>query len=187
MLLVVLLMLLKLFLYKNLMFKWLNPGFYLKKPKNEAFSIKMGRTRNHERKSSYEHDKHHLKCIKHKKLHEVKHKIDRQRSEKHRTSSKRHGNRKDDPGRLYEEKSKHLATKLFSEYHNRPSGSTLEKDIGMKLLRQMGWKPGQGLGKCENGRLEPLILKPREDRRGLTTEGDGKIGKEEHMPDVNGE
>lgn len=39
--------------------------------------------------------------------------------------------------------------------------------MGMHLLRKMGWQPGQGLGKDENGGLQPLLLELKLDKRGL--------------------
>ena len=37
---------------------------------------------------------------------------------------------------------------------------------GMQLLMKMGWKPGQGIGKNNDGQLEPLTLDVKQDRRG---------------------
>jgi protein SON len=39
--------------------------------------------------------------------------------------------------------------------------------MGMHLLRKMGWSPGQGLGKDQNGSLQPLLLELKLDKRGL--------------------
>jgi protein SON len=39
--------------------------------------------------------------------------------------------------------------------------------MGMHLLRKMGWSPGQGLGKDQNGSLTPLLLELKLDKRGL--------------------
>lgn len=36
----------------------------------------------------------------------------------------------------------------------------------MRLLQRMGWQPGKGLGKQEDGQLEPLLLDVKADRRG---------------------
>jgi hypothetical protein len=38
---------------------------------------------------------------------------------------------------------------------------------GMSLLLKMGWRPGQGIGKNNEGALEPLTLDIKQDRRGL--------------------
>lgn len=39
--------------------------------------------------------------------------------------------------------------------------------MGMHLLKKMGWTPGQGLGKDQNGSLTPLLLELKFDKRGL--------------------
>lgn len=41
--------------------------------------------------------------------------------------------------------------------------------IGMFLLQKMGWKPGDGLGKDNEGNKEPLLLDVKMDRKGLST------------------
>jgi hypothetical protein len=38
--------------------------------------------------------------------------------------------------------------------------------MGMSLLQKMGWKPGEGLGKHNEGTLEPLKLPVKMDKRG---------------------
>ncbi|XP_013421780.1 protein SON-like [Lingula anatina] len=43
----------------------------------------------------------------------------------------------------------------------------------MLLLRKMGWKPGEGLGKNNEGPSEPLMLDVKMDRKGLYGEGEG--------------
>ena len=40
--------------------------------------------------------------------------------------------------------------------------------IGMFLLQKMGWKPGDGLGKDNEGSREPLMLDVKMDRKGNT-------------------
>lgn len=40
--------------------------------------------------------------------------------------------------------------------------------IGMKLLRKMGWKPGQVIGKRGEGYAEPIALTVKIDRKGLS-------------------
>lgn len=42
-----------------------------------------------------------------------------------------------------------------------------ESNIGFKLLKQMGYKPGSGLGKEESGRAEPVGLEIRRSRGGI--------------------
>ncbi|XP_076445441.1 uncharacterized protein LOC143283167 isoform X2 [Babylonia areolata] len=44
--------------------------------------------------------------------------------------------------------------------------------IGMFLLQKMGWKPGDGLGKDNEGNKEPLMLDIKMDRKGLSTSQD---------------
>ena len=43
--------------------------------------------------------------------------------------------------------------------------------IGMFLLQKMGWKPGDGLGKDNEGSREPLMLDVKMDRKGNTLTG----------------
>lgn len=40
-------------------------------------------------------------------------------------------------------------------------------DRGINLMQKMGWNPGQGLGRCENGALEPLFPDIKMNKRGL--------------------
>ncbi|XP_023929984.1 protein SON isoform X1 [Lingula anatina] len=49
----------------------------------------------------------------------------------------------------------------------------LQGGVGMLLLRKMGWKPGEGLGKNNEGPSEPLMLDVKMDRKGLYGEGEG--------------
>ena len=46
-----------------------------------------------------------------------------------------------------------------------------ESNIGFKLLKQMGYRPGSGLGKEESGRAEPVGLEIRRSRAGIGREG----------------
>lgn len=39
--------------------------------------------------------------------------------------------------------------------------------MGLHLLKKMGWKDGEGLGKESNGSLTPLLLELKLDKRGL--------------------
>ncbi|KAK3098793.1 hypothetical protein FSP39_023165 [Pinctada imbricata] len=48
----------------------------------------------------------------------------------------------------------------------------LKSGIGMALLQKMGWKEGEGLGKNNEGSLEPLSLDFKTDRKGLTSTGE---------------
>lgn len=44
--------------------------------------------------------------------------------------------------------------------------------MGMQLLKKMGWKPGEGLGREKSGSLQPLLLDVKLDKRGLVSEED---------------
>ncbi|XP_017074146.2 protein Son [Drosophila eugracilis] len=46
--------------------------------------------------------------------------------------------------------------------------------MGMTLLQKMGWKPGEGLGRCKTGSLQPLLLDVKLDKRGLVSREDLK-------------
>uniref|UniRef100_A0A915D4C3 G-patch domain-containing protein n=1 Tax=Ditylenchus dipsaci TaxID=166011 RepID=A0A915D4C3_9BILA len=52
---------------------------------------------------------------------------------------------------------------------------------GLKLLQNMGWKSGQGLGKENQGPVDPLDLKLKLDRKGLSSAADKKLGKKESV------
>ncbi|MFH4974337.1 hypothetical protein AB6A40_001046 [Gnathostoma spinigerum] len=43
----------------------------------------------------------------------------------------------------------------------------VESAVGLKLMQKMGWSPGEGLGKCSDGPLEPLAMDIKSDRKGL--------------------
>ncbi|XP_022218623.2 protein Son [Drosophila obscura] len=47
--------------------------------------------------------------------------------------------------------------------------------MGMALLQKMGWKPGEGLGRCKTGSLQPLLLDVKLDKRGLVSRDDIKL------------
>ncbi|XP_001359575.2 protein SON [Drosophila pseudoobscura] len=47
--------------------------------------------------------------------------------------------------------------------------------MGMALLQKMGWKPGEGLGRCKTGSLQPLLLDVKLDKRGLVSREDIKL------------
>ncbi|KXS21412.1 TFP11-domain-containing protein [Gonapodya prolifera JEL478] len=55
------------------------------------------------------------------------------------------------------------ADRDFGKWESTSSG------IGSKLLRAMGWKPGQGLGKDRAGMVKPIDVKLRPQRAGLGT------------------
>ena len=50
----------------------------------------------------------------------------------------------------------------------------------------MGWQPGHGLGKTEDGQLEPLLMDIKSDRRGLSARDDKKVNKKEIL-NINGQ
>lgn len=52
------------------------------------------------------------------------------------------------------------------QFRNAPP---VQGGIGMHLLQKMGWKPGDGLGKDNEGNKEPLMLDIKTDRKGLST------------------
>ena len=45
-----------------------------------------------------------------------------------------------------------------------------EGNIGMLLLLKMGWTPGQGLGKNNEGTVNPIMLDIKTDKKGLVAE-----------------
>ena len=47
--------------------------------------------------------------------------------------------------------------------------------IGMMMLQKMGWKQGEGLGKNNEGTLEPLSLDVKNDRKGKDTVSEYQI------------
>lgn len=50
------------------------------------------------------------------------------------------------------------------------TAAPLEGGIGMHLLKKMGWLPGQGLGRKNEGPIEPLMLDIKFDKKGLVAE-----------------
>ncbi|CAI8034446.1 Angiogenic factor with G patch and FHA domains 1 [Geodia barretti] len=49
-----------------------------------------------------------------------------------------------------------------------------EESVGHKMLKKLGWKKGEGLGKGSKGRTEPVTAEVREVRSGLGSGGGGK-------------
>ncbi|KAJ2870216.1 squalene synthetase-like protein [Coemansia aciculifera] len=73
------------------------------------------------------------------------------------------GRQQGNKGRGGDFKPQHLDGKMVAE--NAPEvGSS---NIGHKMLQQMGWQPGQGLGIKEEGRATPVDVMIRAGRRGL--------------------
>lgn len=55
-----------------------------------------------------------------------------------------------------------------------PRGNLWSKDenkLGNKLMEKMGWETGQGLGAKQDGMLEPIQVKKKEDKKGIGHEG----------------
>ena len=46
------------------------------------------------------------------------------------------------------------------------NAAPVKSGIGMLLLQKMGWKHGEGLGKNNEGRVDPLMLDVKVDRKG---------------------
>ena len=46
------------------------------------------------------------------------------------------------------------------------NAAPVKSGIGMFLLQRMGWKQGEGLGKNNEGRVDPLLLDVKTDRKG---------------------
>ncbi|XP_016402835.1 protein SON-like [Sinocyclocheilus rhinocerous] len=61
--------------------------------------------------------------------------------------------------------------------------------MGELLMRKMGWRSGEGLGKHREGTVEPIIIDFKTDRKGLVAEGEKtqKSGNIVVMKDLLGE
>ena len=46
------------------------------------------------------------------------------------------------------------------------SARPVQNSIGEQLLRQMGWKDGEGLGKNKDGKRQPVHVDIKVDRKG---------------------
>ena len=46
------------------------------------------------------------------------------------------------------------------------------KSFGMKLMKRMGWKEGEGLGQDGHGRLEPIPTRLKRNRLGIGAKDD---------------
>lgn len=55
------------------------------------------------------------------------------------------------------------------------SAKPLMGGMGMMMLKKMGWKPGEGLGRDKNGVLQPLLLDLKLDKRGLKSHEDPNV------------
>ncbi|KAI1727939.1 g-patch domain-containing protein [Ditylenchus destructor] len=61
---------------------------------------------------------------------------------------------------------------VWAKKNSLKQGAPVKSDIGLRMMQKMGWKPGEGLGKDNNGPLEPLLLDTKMDRKGLRTTAD---------------
>lgn len=50
--------------------------------------------------------------------------------------------------------------------HQLKSASPITSGFGLKLMQKMGWRPGQGLGKYEQGPIAPFEVDIKVDKRG---------------------
>jgi len=50
---------------------------------------------------------------------------------------------------------------------NFTSTNKVKSEFGEKMLKRMGWKEGQGLGKKNQGNAEPVQVRKRKDNLGL--------------------
>ena len=55
---------------------------------------------------------------------------------------------------------------IFSLQDQFNRAAPVKGGIGMALLQKMGWQQGTGLGKHNEGKLEPLALDFKMDRKG---------------------
>ncbi|XP_029459406.1 protein SON isoform X2 [Rhinatrema bivittatum] len=61
--------------------------------------------------------------------------------------------------------------------------------MGAQLMRKMGWKEGEGLGRNNEGTVEPILIDFKRDRKGLVAEGEKtqkKSGNLTVMKDLSG-
>ena len=55
-------------------------------------------------------------------------------------------------------------------------------NVGYRMLRGAGWEEGQGLGRANEGRLEPIATRLKRDRRGLRVMADARDSDDEDAP-----
>lgn len=56
---------------------------------------------------------------------------------------------------------------LTSPFSSRFGGTLTPSNVGFQLLQKSGWKEGSGLGVAEQGRLEPVDVFVKNDKRGI--------------------
>lgn len=47
--------------------------------------------------------------------------------------------------------------------------------VGEFLMRKMGWKTGEGLGRNREGTVEPIIIDFKVDRKGMKQQNSGQL------------
>ena len=60
----------------------------------------------------------------------------------------------------------------------------ISSGIGVKLMEKMGWKSGEGLGKYNEGPLEPIKVEVKVDRKGLADPNSSKIRMQQRKIDL---
>lgn len=68
---------------------------------------------------------------------------------------------------------------LLQDQFNR--AAPVKGGIGMALLQKMGWQQGTGLGKNNEGGLEPLALDFKMDRKGLSSQDEYRPSKKVYL------
>uniref|UniRef100_A0A8C8SCG0 G-patch domain-containing protein n=1 Tax=Pelusios castaneus TaxID=367368 RepID=A0A8C8SCG0_9SAUR len=61
--------------------------------------------------------------------------------------------------------------------------------MGAQLMRKMGWREGEGLGKNKEGTVEPILVDFKTDRKGLVAVGEKTQKRSGHfsvMKDLSG-
>uniref|UniRef100_A0A674GMI7 G-patch domain-containing protein n=1 Tax=Taeniopygia guttata TaxID=59729 RepID=A0A674GMI7_TAEGU len=61
--------------------------------------------------------------------------------------------------------------------------------MGAQLMRKMGWREGEGLGKNKEGSVEPIMVDFKTDRKGLVAVGEKAQKRSGHyvvMKDLSG-
>ncbi|KAL2310317.1 hypothetical protein Nmel_001965 [Mimus melanotis] len=72
----------------------------------------------------------------------------------------------------------------------RPRAAPVTGGMGAQLMRKMGWREGEGLGKNKEGSVEPIMVDFKTDRKGLVAVGEKAQKRSGHyvvMKDLSGE